>query len=198
MGGETHTAQHAQRVVREGDIGIERRTDKLVLHVVKSVKGIDKFAEAVTVQTNRQSIDGKIATVLVVFQRTILHMRLAAVMTITLLAGTHKLHFHTATLHLGGAEITENREMSLAPKLLFQRFSHLYATPHHHNINIVGRSFEKEVADIASHHVALHAKVVSHTTDLSENIFIKQLCQFGICKISHYSSFGCKGSASRA
>ena len=78
-------------------------------------------------------------------------------MTITLLTGSHKLYFHVMKLHLCCPEIAEDREMSTFSQHLFQFRCHLYPTAHDDDINIVGRTFQKDITHIASHHIALYA-----------------------------------------
>ncbi len=43
-GGESYSAQHAQRVVRECDVGVEWRADHAVLQVAYAVKGVYKVS----------------------------------------------------------------------------------------------------------------------------------------------------------
>ena len=43
--GEAHAPHHAQRVVAEGDVGVERRAYYAVLKVENAVERIDEFAE---------------------------------------------------------------------------------------------------------------------------------------------------------
>ena len=109
MGGKPDAAQHAQRVVREGDVGVEGGAYDAVLHIVHAVKGVYELAEAVMVEADGKGVDGEIASVLVVFQRSVLDMRLAAVVAVGFLARTHKFYLEVAVLHLCGAEVAEYR-----------------------------------------------------------------------------------------
>ena len=70
---EAHAAHHAQGIVAKGDVGIKRRTDGLVIEVVDTSKGIDQFTQSVGIETDSQGIDGKVAAILVIVQRSILH-----------------------------------------------------------------------------------------------------------------------------
>ena len=70
---KAHAAHHAQGIVAEGDVGVKRRTDGLVIEVVDTAKGIDQFTQSVGIETDSQGIDGKVAAILVIVQRTILH-----------------------------------------------------------------------------------------------------------------------------
>ena len=82
LGGETDGAHHAERVVAEGDVGVERRTDRQFLHVVEPAERIDQLSESGFVQAERQGVDGEIASVLVVFQSPVFHDGLPAVVAV--------------------------------------------------------------------------------------------------------------------
>ena len=159
--GETYAAHHAQRVVRKSDLRVKGCGDDTVFEICQSVEGIDEFTEAVFVQTDGHRIDGEVATVLVIFQSTVLHDGLTRVMTVALLAGTDELHlvFHTflTKLHLRCTEIPEDREVGLASEHLFQFFCHRDATADNHHVDIVGRPFQKDVPHVSAHDVALQA-----------------------------------------
>ena len=60
LGGKTHAAHHAQRVVAESNVGVERRTDEAVFHVPHAVERVDQFSETFTVQTYGQCINREI------------------------------------------------------------------------------------------------------------------------------------------
>ena len=51
LGSKSYTAHHAQRVVAEGDIGVEWGSDDAVLEVVQPIEGIDQFTKPVSIQT---------------------------------------------------------------------------------------------------------------------------------------------------
>ena len=111
LGGKSHAAHHAQRVVAEGDVRVERGTDNAVFHVCQTVERVYEFAKTVGIETYRQGINREITTVLVIFQRAIFHDRFARIVAITFFAGTHKLHFQSLVFDLSGTEISENRDV---------------------------------------------------------------------------------------
>ena len=76
--GKPHSAHHAQRIVRECDVGVERRADHTLGQVDKPVERVNQFAEPVGVQADGHGVDGEIPAVLVVGQRAVLHYRIAA------------------------------------------------------------------------------------------------------------------------
>ena len=76
-GGKAYAAQHTQRVVRERDVGIQRRTYDAVPHIVKSVERVNKFAETLLVKTDSHGVDGEVSAVLVIFQCAVLHYGVA-------------------------------------------------------------------------------------------------------------------------
>jgi hypothetical protein len=65
-----------KRIVGEGDVGVERRADDTILQVVDAVERVNELSEAVFVETHGEGIDCEVATVLVVFQRTVLYIGL--------------------------------------------------------------------------------------------------------------------------
>ena len=113
------------------------------------------MAEAVAVETHGKGIDGEVAPVLVIFERTVFDHRLARVVAVTFLAGSHKFHFQPFIFHLRRPEIAEHRNVGLAPQLLLQGIGHLYAAAHHHHVDVAGRAFEEQIAHVAAHHIAL-------------------------------------------
>ena len=66
LGGKTDASKHAQGIVAERDVGVERGANDAVLQVVESVKGVYQFAKAPLVETNGHRVDGEVAAVLVV------------------------------------------------------------------------------------------------------------------------------------
>lgn len=95
-------------------------------------------------------------------------------MAVTLATGSDELHlvFHTflAELHLCRAEVLEHTQMSLAAKHALEFLSHTDTTANYYHIDIVGRTLKENVAHIASHYIAFHAKMVGCLTDLMENL----------------------------
>ena len=57
-GGEAGGAQHAQRVVAEGDLGVERRAQPSRRQVAQPVEGVDQLHVG---QAQRQRVDGEVA-----------------------------------------------------------------------------------------------------------------------------------------
>ena len=94
LGSKADAAHHTQGVVAESDFRVEGRSNDAVLEVGNTVKGIYQLTKALTIQTDSHGIDGEVATVLVVFQGTILDDRLARVVAIALATGTDELNFY--------------------------------------------------------------------------------------------------------
>ena len=178
--GEPYAPHHTERVVGEGDIGVEWRADETIGQVVDAIEGVDEFAKAVFVETDGHGIDGEVAPVLVVIERAVLHDRFPAVVTVTLFPGAHELHLHIFILDLRRPEIAEYGEVSPFPKAFLERFGHLDAAPYDHHIDIVGRPLKEDVPDVSSHHIAFHSEAVGHFGDAVENILVENRCQFGV------------------
>ena len=102
--GETDGTHHAQRVVRVGDIRIQRRPDGQLLKVAHAIEGIQESAEVVFVQTDGHGVDGEVATVLVVLKGAVFHHGLAAVAVVRLTAGAHKLNLNASVTDHGSAK----------------------------------------------------------------------------------------------
>ncbi len=92
--GETHTTKHTQRIVRESNIWIQRRPYQSVFQVVQAVKGIYQFAKTFMIQADGHRIYGEVSPLLIIFQGTVFHHRLARIMTIAFLTRTNELHFY--------------------------------------------------------------------------------------------------------
>ncbi len=173
--GKPHATHHAQRVVAEGYVGVERRAYNAVLQVIKPVKGIHQLAKPRLVKAYRHCIDGEIAAVLVVLQRAVLHNRLTRVALVALLAGSHKFHLDfllcltVEVFHLGGAKVLKHRQVSALAQLLLQSLRHGYPRALHasvgsyHHINVIAFAFQKNITHISSHHVCLHLHAVGNS-----------------------------------
>lgn len=73
--GKSDAAHHAQRIVAERDVGVEWGTDDSVFHVLQAVKRVDEFSEPFVVKTDCHCVDGEVASVLVVLERTVFNDR---------------------------------------------------------------------------------------------------------------------------
>ncbi len=58
---------------------------------------------------------------------------------------------------------------------LLQGLGQGYAAAHYHHVDVLGRAFEKEVAHVASHHVALQPEAVGSLGNQVEDVVGKQL-----------------------
>ena len=77
LGGKTDATHHAQRIIAESNLRIQRSGDDTVFQIGNAVEGVYQLAKALLVQTDGHGIDGKVATVLVIFQGTVFHYRLS-------------------------------------------------------------------------------------------------------------------------
>ena len=117
---------------------------------------------------------------MVVLERTILDNRFTRVMTVAFLASTNEFDFVLlpllTKLDLRGTEVTKYGKMSLLTQLALQFFSYSDATANHHDIDIVRRSFEKNITNISPNHVTFDTHCIGHMTDLAEDFLIQYLC----------------------
>ena len=140
LGGKTDTPHHAKWVIAEGDVRVKWCTDCTLFQIIHSAEWVYQFAETFFVEAYRHCIDGEITSVLVVFQCSVFHYRLAAVVAIRLFSGTDKLHFRVFELHLCCSEILENRDMRTTSQFFAESLSYFYATAHHYYIYIFRRA----------------------------------------------------------
>ena len=75
--GKSHAAHHAQGVIAEGHIGVERGADEAVLHVEQTIEGVGELTEALGIEAHGQGVDGEVAAVLVILKGTVLNNRVA-------------------------------------------------------------------------------------------------------------------------
>ena len=110
-------------------------------------------------------------------------------MRVGLLAGTDELHFRTAELQLGRTEVLEDRHMRTLAQPTAQRLGHGNAAAHHNHIDILGRTLQKNVANVSAYHVAFQPKLVCRRGYLLEYIVTETLFQFFRGQLYHILSF---------
>ena len=181
LGGETDAAHHAQGVIGKRHLGVEGRGNDAVLEVGNAVERVDELAETAAVQTDSHRINGEVAAILVVLERTVLDNGLSRVVAVALLAGTDELDFHLLTpdsrlltpeFHLCRTEVLKDRKVCTMTELLLQRLGHLDAAAHDNDIDIVGGTLEENIAHIAPHDIAFHAQAVGYTAYLVEDVLV--------------------------
>ena len=91
--GEADGAHHAQGVVGEGDVGVEGCTQDALVEVAYAAEGVHQLAVAVGVEADGEGVDGEVAPALVVLEGAVLDDGLAAVVGVTLAAGSDELKF---------------------------------------------------------------------------------------------------------
>ena len=79
LSGETDCAHHAQRVIAECDVGVERGAEYAFLHVANTVKHVDEFAESVTVDADSERVYREVASREIFFKSAVLDHRFARV-----------------------------------------------------------------------------------------------------------------------
>ena len=177
--GEPYGPHHAQGVVAEGDVGVERGADNPFFEVVHTAEGVDQFAPAVAVQTQGQGVDGEVAPVLVVLQGSVLDYRLARVVAVRLLAGADELDFEifapVVILHLGRTEVAEGREMGPFAQPGGERLGQFDAAAQGDDVDVFGGAVQKDVAHIAADDEAGAVHRVGHLADEVEYGLIEMI-----------------------
>ena len=205
--GKAYGTHHAQGVVRESDVRIQRRAYEPVLHVVQSVEAVNELAVTVTVETDGQGIDGQVAAVEVILQRAILHDGLAGVMAVALTACPHELHLGESllvlpllrsegSLDLCRPEIAEDAEPCLAMialEMVDECLGHSNARGilrmslrgHYDDIDILGGTLQEDVTHITAHHVSLQSQTIGCIADeVEDGVAVQVQGQFFVGKIS--------------
>ena len=162
LSGKTHTTHHTERVIREGNIWVERSGNNTIFHIINAIERIYKFTESLFIQADSQCIDSEIPAVLIILQSSIFYNRLSGIMVIALLTGSHKLHFHIMILHLSSSEIPEHREICILSEQCFQGRSYLNTTTHHNDIYIIGRSLQEQITHISTNHITFHSQRIRY------------------------------------
>ena len=143
---------------------------------IESFEGVHQLAEPALIQADGKCIDGKITTVLIILQCAVFHDGLARIVAVALTASAHKLHLHLSHLHLGGAEIAENRKVGLSPQLFLQAASHIDAAAHDHHVDVFRWPFQEDIANEAAHDIAFYSQFVGRIGNQMEYVFIEYFC----------------------
>ena len=134
--GEPHAAQHAEGVVGECDVGVQRCGYYSVLKVVDSIERVYQLAKPACIEAYCHGVDGEVTAVLVIGKCPLLHNGLARVVAVALPSGTDKLHLHVPVFHLCRSEIAEHREVGRLAENVLQRCSHTNAASYNHHVDI--------------------------------------------------------------
>ena len=182
---KTDATHHAQRIIAESDIRVKRSADCLFLPILHASERVYQFAETCFIETYSKSIDREITTVLIVFQRTVFNNRFARIPLIRLLTRTYKLYFRTSVFYLCCSEILENRNMSTTSQLFSKGFRHCNSTSYNYYIYIFRGTLQKNITNVATYHITLHAERIGRFGYLSEDGFAKMLLQFLLSQLYH-------------
>ena len=183
--GKTDTAHHAQRVVTKSNIGVERSTNRLLLHIFQPAERIYQFTETCLIETNCKGVDSEIPTVLVIFQRTVLYNRFARIPLVRFSACTYKFDFRTFIFYLCRSEILENRNVRPPSQMPAERFRHCNSTAYNYYIYIFRGTLQKNIANITAYHIALQTERIRRFGYLSEDGFAELLLQFLLSQLYH-------------
>ena len=167
LGSESNGAHHAQRVVREGDVGVARSANQTILHILHPVEGIDQLTEALLGERPGQRIDREVATTLIILKRTGLNERFARVVGVALTASTDKLHLHP----IAGAQHGRTKgliDRNLGAQLTPQRLGQRNTATHDHHIDIGRGATEVVIAHITAYDIGIHALLLGDADDMTK------------------------------
>ena len=172
-----YCAHHAQRVVAEGYVGVERCTENTLVQVVYPAKGIQQLAESVVVERHCHCVYCKVSAVLVVLQRSVLDYGFAAVVAVTLTSCTHKFYLPNClaimVMERGRPEILEYRHMNVRADGCCCGLGQFYPVPQTYNVDICTRPLKKIIANHSPHGIGAHAQPVGRLSHNLVNRVIK-------------------------
>ena len=160
--GKAYGTHHPQRVVAEGDVGVERSADDAAFHVADAIKRIQQLTVSLLVQADGHGIDSKVATLLVVVKGAVLDDGVAALAVVGLAASAYELQFPLPRLDLRCAIGAEHRQMSAATKATGHCLCHLDAAANRHKVHVVAGPLQKDVPDISTHDIAFTVQFIGH------------------------------------
>ena len=174
--GKAYASHHAQRVVAKGNTRLQRCGNYTILKVSQPVKRIHQLTESCFVQTYCHGVDGKVTTILIVLQCTILYYRFARVVTVALFPGSNKLHFvfhaFLAEFYLCSTEVLKHRQVSLLSHQTFQFFGYLNSATYNYNIYVVRWAFQEYIPNVSPYNIALQPQTVCGLTYLVKYFLI--------------------------
>ena len=154
-------AHHAQRVVAEGDVGVERCAYDAVVQVLDAAKGVNQIAIGVVVQRYCHGVDGEVAAILVVLQGAVFHNGFPAVKPVALPSGPHKLYLPVDVVVVidkgGGAEVFEYRHFDAGIDGAGGSTCQVDAVPHAYDVDVGAVALQEVVAHHPPHGIGLHA-----------------------------------------
>ena len=103
-------------------------------------------------------------------------------MAIALLASPDELHFiffsFLTELHLCRPEVTEHGQMGTLTYPPFQFLCQRNATAYDNDVDIIGRTLEEDITDIASHYIAFQPQMVCGFANLMKDVLVEYQRQF--------------------
>ena len=147
---ETNCPEHTQRVVGKGYRWFKRSPDCAIIEVFQTIKWVNQFSKIAFVQAYSQSINGKIATLLVVFDASAFNNRITAVEIVRFLACTYKFQFRVFVNEHSRTVCLENANLFYF-KVCSQLTGKVNAITIDNNVDVVlARSLQKTVADVSA------------------------------------------------
>ena len=125
--GKSDASHHAQGVVAEGDVRVERCGYYSVFEVVYAIEWVYEFSVAFLVQAECHGVYGKVSSVLVFFQSAVFRDWFSGVVAIALFACSDKFNLYVFVLELSCAEIAEDGELGFSFYLMFQCFCYSHS-----------------------------------------------------------------------
>ena len=142
---KTNSAHHAQRVVRESNVGIEWSAYNEVFQVFQPVERVNELAEPTFIQAKRQCINGKIAAVLIVIQCSAFHYRIARIVRVGLLAGAYKFHFPLTGFYLSCAVGFEKGKLRYFAQFFMYPLGQFYSASYGNYVDILRRAMQVQI-----------------------------------------------------
>ena len=101
-------------------------------------------------------------------------------MAVAFFPRSDELYFIVAVFDLGCSEMAKHRDVRFPSQSLPQGIGYANTAPDDHDVDVIRRTFEKEVAHVAAYDVAFESECIGSFGNTVKNILIEQFCQLGI------------------
>ena len=198
LGGESDGPEHSEGIVAISDVRVQRGTDDAGGQVTDAAEGVDQGPEVLRLQAESHGIDREIPAFLVVFQRPVLHNRLAGIPLVRLFPGADELDLRTMVPEHGRPEIPEYGNVAVVVLRLLDMRRHGLrqgdAAPLYHDVDVIVPTAQEAVPDISSDHKGTYARLPGHFTDQGEDRMVQKTA----CYRRHRKTSAAEGTAADA
>ena len=154
LGGEAHGAHHAQGVVAERYVGVERCAYGACAYIFESPVKVYEFAERAGVHAHGHGVDGEVAAGYVFFERAAFHYGVARLAAVAFAPCAHEFQLHASAFYLCRAVCAEYVDMAARAETARHGFCQFDARPYGHEVDVLAFAAYYQVAHESAHGVA--------------------------------------------